>query len=163
MSVFFTRWAGFTVAMAVAAGALGLVGCSGGDEDSSLQRSPTPAGSRVPASSKGTKSSGDTAPAATPQSAPDPTPPAPDAGAAPAPAPAPAPPAPGSCGAPKCFGFAGVGGCKATDAAGDLVAMGCQDGACACVVGGQTTTTFDGDVNSGDDARSLFLVNCTCN
>jgi hypothetical protein len=41
--------------------------------------------------------------------------------------------------------------------------MGCQDGACACIVAGQTTTTFDGVVDSADDARDLFLTNCTCN
>jgi len=142
---------------------LGLVGCSGGTEESTLRRSQTQAPTRLPASSKGTTSTGDTAPATTPPSTPDPTPAPADGGAAPPPAPTPAPPAPGSCGAPKCFGLAGVGGCKATDSAGDLVAMGCQDGACACVVAGQTTTTFDGDVDSADDARSLFLTNCTCN
>ncbi len=143
---------------------LGLVGCSGGTEDSTLPRSQTPAPSHAPAASNSTKSTGDTTPATTPPaSTPDPTP-APDAGTSPSPSPAPppAPPAPGSCGAPKCFGLAGVGGCKATDSAGDLVTMGCQDGACACLTGGQTTTTFDGDVTSADDARSLFLVNCTC-
>jgi len=161
MSVSLSRLASLTVVAAVAT--LGLVGCSGGTEDSTLQRQQT--STREPASSKGTKSTGDTAPATTPPpSTPDPNPGSPDGGAAPTPTPAPAPtpPAPGSCGAPKCFGLAGVGGCKATDAAGDLVTMGCQDGACACVAGGQTTT-FDGDVNSTDDARSLFLTNCTCN
>jgi hypothetical protein len=49
------------------------------------------------------------------------------------------------------------------DAAGDVVTMGCQDGACACFAGGQTTAVFDGDVNSADDARQLFLTSCGCN
>ena len=162
MSVFLTRWASVTVVATLIAGAPGLAGCSAADEDGSLPRAQTRSGARVPASTKGT-TTGETAPAATPQGAPDKTPAPPDAGAAPAPAPAPVPPAPGSCGAPRCFGFAGVGGCKATDATGALVTMGCQDGACACLAAGQTTTTFDGDVTSTDDARSLFLVNCACN
>jgi hypothetical protein len=42
------------------------------------------------------------------------------------------------------------------------VTMGCQDGACACFAGGQTTSTFAGDVKSPDDARQLFLTNCDC-
>jgi hypothetical protein len=160
MSVLLARFGVLTVAATLTM--LGLVGCSGGTEDTSLRRSQTAAPAHLPASSKGT-TSGDTAPSTTAQPSSDPAPVL-DGGAAPAPgpAPAPAPPVPGSCGAPKCFGLAGVGGCKATDSAGVLVTMGCQDGACACLAGGQTTTTFDGDVNSVDDARSLFLVNCTC-
>ena len=162
MSVLLVRLGVLTVAVPLAM--LGLVGCSDGGEDSSLRRSQTPAPTRTPSSSKGTKST-DSAPSATPQPSSEPAP-SPDGGAtspAPVPAPAPTPPAPGSCGAPKCFGLVGVGGCKATDSAGVLVTMGCQDGACECLADGQTTTTFDGDVNSVDDARSLFLVNCTCN
>ena len=163
MSVLLARMVSLAATLALATpGMLSLAGCSGGPEDSTLQRSQTPAPTRLPASTKGT--SGDTSPATTPPaSTPDPSS-SPDAGAPPPPAPKPTPPpVPGSCAAPKCFGLAGVGGCKATDSAGELVAMGCQDGACACVVGGQTTTTFDGDVNSADDARDLFLTNCTCN
>ena len=160
MSVLLAKLGVLTVASTVAL--LGLVGCSDGTEESSLQRSQTRAPTRTPASSKGTKST-DPTPSTTPHPSSSPVP-VPDAGATPTPAPAPVPtpPVPGSCGAPKCFGLAGVGGCKATDAAGDLVTMGCQDGACACLTGGQTTN-FDGDVNDVDDARSLFLVNCTCN
>jgi hypothetical protein len=158
MSVLLARMVSLAATLALAS----LAGCSGGPEDSTLQRSQTPAPTRLPASTKGT-TSGDTTPATTPPaSTPDPSP-SPDAGATPAPKPPPPPPVPGSCGAPKCFGLAGVGGCKATDSTGDLVAMACQDGACACVVGGQTTTTFDGDVNSASDARDLFLTNCACN
>jgi hypothetical protein len=162
MPVFLSRL--LSAAAVVALAPAGLAACSDGPDDSPLQRSQTPAPTRSPASSKGTKSTGDTTPSTTPPpSEPAPTPPAGSA-SAPAPAPpAPTPPAPGSCGAPKCFGLAGIGGCKATDSAGDLVTMGCQDGACACLSGGQTTTTFDGDVNSADDARGLFLTNCTCN
>lgn len=160
MSVFLTRLVALAPVAALVT--LALAGCSGGAEDSSLPRSQTQTPTRLPASSKGTKSTDDTAPATTPP--PSTTPDAPDGGAAPSPAPTPpAPPEPGSCGAPKCFGLAGFGGCKATDAAGDLVAMGCQDGVCACTTAGQAATTFDGDVNSADDARGLFLTNCTCN
>lgn len=159
MSVFLSRHG--IQAMAATVAMLGVVGCSDGTEGSSLQRSQTPSPTRMPASSKGTKST-DAVPSTTPPPSSVPAP-ASDAGATPPPAPAPAPPVPGSCGAPACFGLAGIGGCKATDAAGDRVTMGCQDGACVCLTGGQTTTTFDGDVNSVDDARSLFLVNCTCN
>lgn len=156
MSVLLTKLGVRTLASTVAI--LGLVGCSEGTEESSLPRSQTPAPTRTPASSKGTKSTAPT-PSTTPHPSSAPVP-VPDAGAIPTPVPA--PPVPGSCGAPTCFELAGVGGCKATDAAGDLVTMGCQDGTCACLTGGQTTT-FDGDVNNVDDARSLFLVNCTCN
>jgi hypothetical protein len=69
---------------------------------------------------------------------------------------------PGSCASPKCFGLAGIGGCKATGQDGALITMGCQDGACACLIGNQTTSTFDGDVATADDARQLFLTNCNC-
>lgn len=56
----------------------------------------------------------------------------------------------------------GVAGCKATDGAGVSVTMGCQDGACACLKGGQTTATFEGDASSAADASQLFLSSCDC-
>ena len=165
--------------------ALILSGCSGGTEGSTLQRgrsaSSTPtveatngSGSDAPGASSNASStsSSPSAPAApTAPAAPDSSAAssANDAGAgatpgsAPAPSPAPAPAALGTCGNPKCVGGNGLAGCKATDGAGDLVTMGCQDGACACFTGGQETTEFDGDVNSADDAAQLFLTNCTCN
>ncbi len=159
--------------------ALVLSACSGGTEGTTLQRgrsaSSTPAVEAANAASSGasnassTTSSSPSAPAA---------PAAPDsnaassandagAGATPGsaapPAPAPVPAAPGTCGNPKCLGGNGLAGCKATDGAGELVTMGCQDGACACFTGGHATTEFDADVNSADDAAQLFLTNCTCN
>jgi hypothetical protein len=162
MSVFLMRLASLPVVAALGTLAVaGLTGCSGAADDTSLPRSQSKAPTRLP--TRAPASSGDTTPTTTPPSS---TPaPSPDAGAAPAPAPAPpaTPPVPGSCAAPKCFGLAGVGGCKATDSTGALVTMGCQDGACACVAADQTTTTFDGDVTSGSDAHDLFLTNCTCN
>jgi len=149
----------------VATSALLLAACSGGTEDGTLQRQPGSASSRTPAPGTGSGTKGTGGAPGTSSPGPGSSPVTPDAGAAPAPAPpAPAPaPAPGSCGDPKCFGVAGVGGCKATDGAGATVTMGCQGGACACVSGGQNTPAFDGDVNSAEDARQLFLINCTCN
>jgi hypothetical protein len=149
----------------LAVSALGLVACSGGTEGSSLQRQRATGDDGTPTASGGTKTSGSkTAPAPTaPESAPapEPAPAMADAGAPPPPAPAPA--TPSSCGAPTCFGLGGFGGCKATDSAGALVTMACQDGLCGCFAGGQTTATFDGDVNSSDQAAQLFVANCTCN
>jgi hypothetical protein len=55
---------------------------------------------------------------------------------------------PGSCLNPSCTADGnGLCGCKATDANGNLVFMGCQDGACAC---------FDSNGNDTDD------FNATC-
>jgi len=154
--------------------ALLLAACSGGTEGSTLQRSRSASSTRAvqdtTESSGGAPSASATppsAPAAPPPSDPGPASDTNDAGAAttpvPAPAPAPTSAAPGTCGNPKCLGGNGLAGCKATDGAGDLVTMGCQDGACACFVGDQATTEFDGDVNSADDAAQLFLTNCACN
>jgi hypothetical protein len=157
--------------------ALILSACSGGTEGTTLQRgrsaSSTPA-VEAAAGAKGGASNASNASNASPTAPSAPPPPdssaastTSDAGAgatpAPAPAPAPTPAAPGTCGNPKCLGGDGLAGCKATDGAGDLVTMGCQDGACACFTGGQETIEFDGDVNSADDAVQLFLTNCTCN
>jgi hypothetical protein len=86
--------------------------------------------------------------------------PAPDAGSPPPPA-TPAPP--GSCENPKCLAGGGLCGCKATDSAGDLVTLGCQDGVCGCFSGAELTTSFDGETcDTGDDARSLCLAYCGC-
>lgn len=156
MRVFF--FAGFA-ALSFAAAA-----CSGGTEDTTLRRSPgAPARTQAPAG--GGDDTSDEAPSSTPASTPstpgDATSPAPSPeGGAATPAP---PPAPGSCGAPKCFGLAGFGGCRATDGAGTLVTLACKDGACACLTGGQPTATFEGVVNSGEDARQLFVASCACN
>jgi hypothetical protein len=152
---------------AAGASVLLLVACSDGAGASTLQRANDLSPARQPASkstsndgSHGGSNASPTPASPTPPS--DPTP-ATDAGTGTAPTTPPAtPPAPGSCASPKCFGLGGFGGCKATDSAGAAVTMGCQDGACACVAGGQTTSTFAGDVNSGDDARQLFLTNCDC-
>lgn len=139
---------------------LSFAACSGGTEDTTLRRTPssregsqTPGGTTLP---NETKSDSTSPPPADPPA--DPSPPASDAGA-----PSPTPPAAGSCGAPKCFGLGGFGGCKATDAAGQLVTMACQNGECLCLGGAQNTTTFAGDVASADDARQLFFTNCNCN
>jgi hypothetical protein len=156
--------------------ALLLTACSGGTEGSTLQRSRSLESSRSPAATS-PGGSGDSTAASTAATTPAPaTPPAADtapaasdAGTAPAttpattPAPAPTSAAPGSCGNPKCLGGNGFGGCKATDSAGDVVTMGCQDGSCGCFAGGLSTAAFDGDVTSADDAAQLFLANCTCN
>lgn len=152
----------------MAATALLVAACSGGTEDSTLQRGRSASSTGAPTAGSATgsgsnaSSTAGSAPAPAPPPAADTAPAGSDAGPA-APAPAPAPAALGSCGNPSCLGGGGLAGCKATDSAGDLVTMGCQDGACACFAGGQTTATFDGDVNSADDAVQLFLANCTCN
>jgi len=101
---------------------------------------------------------------APPPSAP-PAAPAPSASTTPdaGPPPATTPPTPGSCAAPKCLAGGGLCGCKATDGAGNVVTMGCQDGQCGCFVGQDTTTTFDGTCDTQDDAVSLFVTNCGCN
>ena len=160
------------IAAFVTATALLLTACSGGTEGTTLQRGRSASSTRTPEASGATGSgSGSSNAASTSASPPAPAPPpaadtAPagsDAGAATAPAPAPAPAALGSCGNPKCVGGNGLAGCKATDSAGDVVTMGCQDGACGCFAGGQNTAAFDGDVNSADDAAQLFLANCPCN
>lgn len=151
--------------VALAALSLSLVACSGGSEDTTLRRAPVnaPARSQAPSGAGGgDDATTSTTPAPPPQGTPsDSSAPAPDGGAGTPSAP-PSPPAPGSCGAPKCFGLGGFGGCKATDGAGITVPMACQDGACACLKGAQTTSTFEGDVTSADDARQLFLGNCDC-
>jgi hypothetical protein len=148
----------------LAALSLSVVACSGGTEDSTLRRAPSsPARSQAPSSSGDTTSSATPGPSTPPGPAGSSTPSAPDAGSGtPAPPAPPAVPAPGSCGAPKCFGLGGFGGCTAKDAAGVTVTLGCQDGACACLKGALTTSAFEGDVLSADDARQLFFANCDC-
>ena len=155
-----------------------LSACSGGTEGTTLQRgrsaSTTPGVEATSGTKAGASNESSNASSAAPSAPAAPTSPGSsaasttsDAGTGATPAPAPAPPptpaAPGTCGNPKCLGGNGLAGCKATDGAGDLVTMGCQDGACACFTGGQETIEFDGDVNSPDDAVQLFLTNCTCN
>lgn len=148
--------------MALAGSALLLAACSDAGDASSIRRR---ANSDSPASAAPSKAPNDGSmggSSASPTPAPPPSAPAPatpDGGATTPPAtPAPA----GSCANPKCFGVGGIGGCKATDGTGANVTMGCQDGACACLAGGQTTATFAGDVNSASDAAQLFLANCDC-
>jgi hypothetical protein len=164
----------------VTATTLLVTACSGGTEDTTLQRGRSASASRSPGatSATGATGGGSSNAASGPSSpaAPAPpvaaTPPAtgdadastgPASGSTPAPAPAPAAAPLGSCGNPKCAGGNGLAGCKATDSAGDLVTMGCQNGVCGCFAGGQNTAGFDGDVNSADDAAQLFLANCPCN
>lgn len=142
-----------------------LVGaCSGADGPSPIQhRASTdpPSTAQAPKSpSDGSQGGSNADPAPAPPATPtpsDPPPVTPDAGGATTP-PAPA----GACGNPKCFAAFGVAGCKATDGAGVSVTMGCQDGACACLKGGQTTATFEGDATSAADASQLFLSSCDC-
>ena len=141
-----------------------LVGaCSDAGGPSPIQRRASSSAAEPPRSpsdgSQGGSNANPTPAPPAPSSDPAPTP---DAGTAP-PGP-PLPPAPaGSCGNPKCFAAFGVGGCKATDGAGKSVTMGCQDGACACLTGGQTTATFEGDATNAAEASQLFLSNCDCN
>jgi hypothetical protein len=153
--------------------ALLLTACSGGADGVTLQRGRSAASTRSP-SATNAAGSGDSDSTASSTSASTPAPATPPAdsappgsdagtGTTPAPAPAPAAPALGSCGNPKCFGLNGVGGCKATDSAGDEVTMGCHGGGCVCFTADQTTATFDGDITSADDAAQLFLTHCTCN
>lgn len=162
------------IAAFVTATALLVTACSVGTEDTTLQRGRSASSARAPGGASG-PAAGDSNATSPPSSPAAPAPPPPpaanatatnDAGASTGPAsgttPAPAPAALGSCGNPKCVGGNGLAGCKATDGAGDVVTMGCQDGACACFAGGQATAEFDGDVNSPDDAAQLFLANCTC-
>lgn len=145
-----------------------LAACSDGSGASTLQRSNGVSPVRAPASKTapddGSHGGSNASPKpADPTPSSDPMPSTPDAGAGTPPVTPPAtPPAPGTCGSPKCFGVGGFGGCKATDGAGATVTMACQDGACACFGGGQTTPTFAGAVKSADDARQLFLTNCDC-
>lgn len=153
----------------VAAAALLVAACSGGAEDGTTLRrgQDVTSGkeSKLPSDgSKGGSSDSPTPANTTPDStpAPDPAPPStPDGGVTPTTPPA-TPATPGSCGDPKCFGFAGYGGCKATNGAGQSVAMACDETGCACVTGGKTTTTFEANVASGADAKTAFLGNCDC-
>ncbi|HSO36838.1 MAG TPA: hypothetical protein VLT33_30135 [Labilithrix sp.] len=148
----------------LASAALVLGACSDAGGPSPIRRraSSEATGGAEAQQSDGTPGGGANAPTPTPAPSSDPSPGTPDAGST-TPSPTPPPPAPaGSCGNPKCFAAFGTGGCKATDGAGASVAMGCQDGACACVSGGQTTATFEGTVNSAADASQLFLSNCDC-
>ena len=149
---------------ALVAGSAFLLGaCSDGGENI-LRRQSSVAPERTPATntSKGGDDNAKPTPDPAPPSntpAPSTAPPAPDAGAPATPKPA---PTPGSCGAPKCFAAGGYAGCKGTGAAGDVATMGCQDGACACFAGHQTTATFDGAPASATEASQLFLANCDC-
>ena len=148
----------------LAGSALVVSACSDGGENI-LRRQSSVAPERTPASN--TSKGGDESAKPTPDPSPPPpsstpapnTSPAPDAGAPATPKPA---PTPGSCGAPKCFAVGGYAGCKATGVAGEVVTMGCQDGACACFAGHQTTARFDGAPAGADEASQLFLVNCDC-
>jgi hypothetical protein len=169
MRVFFSPSMAFAAALLVTA-------CSGGSDGVTLQRGRSASSPRSPeAASEGGGASGAAGSANASSAAPSTSAPAAPAGdsapadgdagpgAKPAPAPAPSTAALGSCGNPKCVAANGFGGCRATDAAGDVVTMGCQGGACGCFAGGQAAATFDGDVTSADDAAQLFLLNCTCN
>lgn len=148
---------------AVAAAALTVVACSGGSEDA-LRRSQdlttTQAQPTTESNSTGESSTTSTTPPASPPDS-DASPATPEGGATPDGGGA-GTPAPGTCATPKCFGFGGFGGCKATDSAGASVVLACDNGGCACLTAGTTTSTFAGDVNSGDDAAQLFLANCDC-
>jgi hypothetical protein len=151
----------------LAAAALLVAACSGGADDGMTLRrgQDITSGKESKTPSDGSKGgSSDSPTPAPPDSTPDPAPSTPsttDGGATPTTPPAP-PATPGSCGDPKCFGFGGFGGCKATNAAGQSVVMGCDETGCACVTGGKTTTTFEAEVASGADAKTLFLGNCDC-
>lgn len=74
-------------------------------------------------------------------------------------------PTPGSCQAPKCVAAGGLCGCTATDAAGQLVTMGCQDGECGCFAGldnADATATFEDPCTTAADAQTAFFANCGC-
>ncbi len=91
-------------------------------------------------------------------------PPAPSSSSSSSSTPPPPPPTKTTtCTTPKCAAGGGLCGCKSTNAAGDDVALGCQDGACACLVNGQVTTTFEATCDTSDDASSLLLAQCACN
>ena len=139
-----------------------LLGACSDDGGASPIRRRAEAGTAAPARTPGDGSQGGS------NGSPTPAPPAPASGPAPAPdagpTPPTTPPAPaGSCGNPRCLAAFGVGGCKATNGAGTTVTMGCQDGACACLTGGQTTATFEGDATNAAEASQLFMSNCDCN
>jgi hypothetical protein len=88
-------------------------------------------------------------------------PPATDAGAPPPPPPAQAPP--GSCGNPKCVGGGGLCGCKATDSAGTVIALGCDDTGCGCFVNDQLVAATADTCTSPDEAAAIFASTCGCN
>lgn len=139
-----------------------LLGACSDDGGASPIRRRAETGTAAPARTPGDGSQGGSS------ASPTPAPPAPASDPAPAPdagpTPPTTPPAPaGSCGNPGCLAAFGVGGCKATNGAGTTVTMGCQDGACACLTGGQTTATFEGDATNAAEASQLFLSNCDCN
>ncbi len=143
-----------------------LVGaCSDADGPSPLRRrasnDPTSTAELPKSTSDGSQGGSNATPTPAPPATPtpsDPPPATPDAGSTTTP-PAPA----GACGNPKCFAAFGLAGCKATDGAGASVTMACQDGACACLTGGQTTATTEGDPTNAAEAAQLFLASCDCN
>jgi hypothetical protein len=40
--------------------------------------------------------------------------------------------------------------------------LGCDQGACACLTGGQQTSAFAGNAATVEDAKALFIANCDC-
>lgn len=145
--------------------ALGLVtaACSGGAEPSTIKvnRSSGTGNDR-------TESTGSERPGASPgkPSAEDPPPPQdPPPQSAPSSSSTTPPPPPSktsTCTPPRCIAGGGLCGCKATDATGAHVDLGCQDGQCVCLSDGNVTTQFAGTCDTQDDATALFLANCAC-
>lgn len=121
-------------------------------ETTSTQRDDAPSTTDSPASSPAPNGNPTSVPAPAPTTSSSPSP---------TPTPAPAPPA-GSCANPKCIAFGGTGGCKATDTNGATVVLGCDQGGCACLTGGQQTTAFEGNAATADDMKALFFANCSC-
>jgi len=154
----------------LAAAALLVGACTGGSGDTTLRRSQDIESNESTPKKPKDGSKGGSSDSPTPSSstsdtsdpAPAPAPATPDAGGATPTTPPATPAQPGTCGAPKCFGLGGFGGCKATDGAGDSVVLACNDQGCACLTANKTTSVFDGDVTSGEDAAQLFLANCAC-
>lgn len=126
-------------------------GTTSNQTSSSRRDAPTTDDAPTPGPDQG---GGSSAPAPAPTTTPAPAP----TTTTPTPAPAPA----GACGNPKCVAFLGTAGCKATDTSGAAVVLGCDQGACACLTGGQQTSTFAANPATIDDAKALFIANCDC-
>lgn len=154
----------FFVGAAVAVSLL-VAACSGGDKpllrrsQSASAEATTPTTGPNKASDRGGSDSPTPAPSDPPSSSttpPAPAPAAPDAGTTPPAAPA------GSCESPKCFAGGGLCGCKATDAQGAAITLGCEDGSCGCFTNNQLTAQGNAPCATADEARALFIDSCGC-
>lgn len=158
-----------SMAAAAIAVACSLAGCEGDSFGYATRKPPTykggGSGNSTPAQTNGDP--GSSPPSSSPPSQ-DPTPdpqttPSPDGGTTKADASPPATSAPGTCGNPKCAAGNGLCGCKATDGAGNMIVMGCQDGACACLDGnGNDTNDFNATCDDPASAAIAFQQ-CACN